>query len=187
MAKTAIRGTETNMPTSAALALAQRDRWYLVHTRPNGERKAELNLRAQEFETFLPQIEKTIRHARRLKTVRRALFSRYLFVRFDVNRDRWLSVLSTIGVTRLFMQDSRPIAVPVGIVEELLAHSDAGVTRLDLSVKEGDRVRILNGPFANLTATLSRLDGGRRVQVLLDMMGTAVPVVVDRRALAPAA
>ena len=49
-------------------------RWYLVHARPNSERKAELNLQAQGFATFLPQIEKTIRHARRLKTVRRPLF-----------------------------------------------------------------------------------------------------------------
>lgn len=175
------------MSTSAALAPPRRDRWYVVHTRPNGERKAEFHLKAQGFETFLPQIEKTIRHARRLRTVRRSLFPRYLFVRFDIARDRWLSVSSTVGVTRLFMQDSKPVPVPAGVVEELLTHSEAGVMRLDFAVKEGDRVRILNGPFANLTATLSRLDEGRRVQVLLQMMGAAVPMLVDRRALAPAA
>jgi hypothetical protein len=48
--------------------------WYLVRMRPNSQRKAELNLQAQGFATFLPQIEKTIRHARRLKTVRRPPF-----------------------------------------------------------------------------------------------------------------
>lgn len=175
------------MLASSLIAPARRDRWYLAHTRPASERKAELNLNAQGFETFLPQIEKTIRHARRLKTVRRPLFPRYLFVRFDVGRDRWLAVHNTIGVARLFMQDGRPIAVPAGIVENLLTHSDAGVTRLDFSVKEGQRVRILSGPFADFTATLARLDQGRRVQVLLEMMGTAVSVLVDRRALAPAA
>ena len=69
------------MQVSIPHELAQGARWYLVHTRPNSERKAELNLQAQGFATFLPQIEKTIRHARRLKTVRRPLFPRYLFVR----------------------------------------------------------------------------------------------------------
>jgi transcriptional antiterminator RfaH len=175
------------MSTLVDRAPARRDRWYLAHTRPNGERKAQFHLNAQGFETFLPQIEKTIRHARRLNTVRRPLFPRYLFVRFDITRDRWLSVLSTVGVTRLFMQDSKPVPVPAGVVEELLTHSKGGVTHLDFCVKEGERVRILSGPFANLTATLSRLDEGRRVQVLLEMMGSSVPVLVDRRALAPAA
>jgi transcription elongation factor/antiterminator RfaH len=175
------------MQASASDAPAQSGRWYLAYTRPNCERKAELNLNAQGFVTFLPQIEKTVRHARRLKTVRRPLFPRYLFVRFDVERDRWLSVYGTVGVARLFTQDGRPVAVPVGIVNNLLAHSDNGVTRLDVELTRGQRVRILSGPFADLTATLMRLDEGRRVEVLLEMMGTVVPVSVDRRALAPAA
>jgi transcriptional antiterminator RfaH len=175
------------MIAQVSLAAAQGARWYLVHTRPNNECKAELNLAAQGFATFVPRIDKTIRHARRLKTVRRPLFPRYAFVRFDIERDRWLSVCGTFGVTRLFMQDGRPVPVPVGLVEELLAHSDAGVTRLDVKLEAGQRVRILSGPFADFTATLARLDEGRRVEVLLEMMGASVSVSVDRRALAPAA
>jgi transcriptional antiterminator RfaH len=167
--------------------LAQGARWYLVHTRPNTERKAEFNLQAQGFATFLPQNDKTIRHARRFTTVRRPLFPRYLFVRLDIGRDRWLSVNGTIGVSRLFTQEGRPVAVPSGIVEGLLAHSDAGLTRLDRSLAEGQRVRILSGPLADFTATVLRLDARRRVDVLLEIMGAAVPVSVDRRALAPAA
>src|SRR3979411_55982 len=172
------------MLTLAPLGAAQCDRWSLVHTRPNCERKAEFNLNAQGFLTFLPHIEKTIRHARRLKMVRRPLFPRYLFVRFDLARDRWLSVHSTIGVSRLVTRDGRPIAVPVGVVENLLAHSDAGLTRVDGDLKSGQRVRILSGPVADFTATLGRLDEGRRVEVLIEMMGTVVPASVERRALA---
>src|SRR5262245_34648939 len=112
------------------LAAARGARWYLVHTLPNSECKAEFTLAAQGFATFLPRIDKTTRHARQLKTVRRPLFPRCLFVRFDTARDRWLSVCGTFGVARLFMQDGRPVAVPDGIVEDMLAHSDAGVTRL---------------------------------------------------------
>jgi transcriptional antiterminator RfaH len=175
------------MMAPVPLAAAHGARWYLVHTRPNNECKAELNLAAQGFTTFLPRIEKTVRHARRLKTVRRSLFPRYLFVRFDTTRDRWLSVCGTFGVARLLMHDGRPVAVPAGIVEDLLAHSDGGVTRLDVELKAGQRVRILSGPFADFTATLARLDEGRRVEVLLEMMGAAVAVSVERRALAPAA
>jgi len=175
------------MQVSIPHELAQGARWYLVHTRPNSERKAEFNLEAQGFKTFLPQIERTVRHARRLTTVRRPLFPRYLFVRLDIGQDRWLCVNGTIGVTRLFTQEGRPVAVPFGIVETLLAHSDAGLTRLDHSLAEGQRVRILSGPLANFTATVLRLNARHSVDVLLEIMGAAVSVSVDRRALAPAA
>src|SRR4029450_2718510 len=112
------------MQISSPHELTQGVRWYLVHTRPNSERKAELNLQAQGLKTFLPQIEKTIRHARRLATVRRPLFARYLFVGLDIARDQWISINSTVGVSRLVAQDGRPLAVPFGIVETLLAHFD---------------------------------------------------------------
>jgi transcription elongation factor/antiterminator RfaH len=175
------------MQSSSVCELARPARWYLVHTRPNSERKAEINLQAQGLKTFLPQIEKTIRHARRLATVRRPLFARYLFVSLDIGRDRWISINSTIGVSRLVAQESTPIAVPFGVVETLLTHSDAGLTRLDHSLAQGQRVRILSGPLADFTATVMRLDARRRVDVLLEIMGGAVSVSVDRRALAPAA
>jgi transcription elongation factor/antiterminator RfaH len=168
-------------------AVAGSERWFLVHTLPKGEKKAELHLGAQGFRTYLPQIRRTIRHARQLKTVRAPLFPRYLFVTLDLERDRWLSVRSTVGVSRLFTQDGRPVPVPIGIVESLIERSDADVTRLDAGLVNGQRVRILSGPFADFVGMLQRLDEAGRVRVLLEMMGTAVPVTLHRSALSPAA
>jgi transcription elongation factor/antiterminator RfaH len=171
-----------------SLKLAASERWFLTHTHPKSERKAELHLRAQGFRTYLPQIQKTIRHARKLSTVRVPLFPRYLFVILDLERDRWLSVRSTVGISRLFTtQDGRPVPVPVGIVESLIEQSDGTVTRMDAGLVKGQQVRILSGPFADFIGTLERLDGAGRVQVLLKLMGTAVPVSLHRSALLPAA
>ena len=168
-------------------ALAGNERWFLAHTLPKSERKAEWHLGAQGFRTYLPQFRKTIRHARQLRTVQAPLFPRYLFVILDLERDRWLSVRSTLGVSRLFTyQDGRPIPVPVGIVE-LIEQCDGNVTRLDTRLVKGQHVRILSGPFADFVGTLERLDEAGRVQVLLGMMGTSVPVTLHRSALAPAA
>jgi transcription elongation factor/antiterminator RfaH len=169
-------------------ALVGNERWFLAHTQPKSESKAELHLGAQGFRSYLPQIEKTIRHARRLRTVQTPLFPRYLFVILDLERDRWLSVRSTVGVSRLFStQDGRPVPVPVGVVEALIARSEANLTRLDTELVKGQNVRILRGAFADFVGTLERLDGAGRVQVLLGMMGTSVPVTIHRSALAPAA
>ena len=171
-----------------SLKLAASERWFLAHTQPKSECKAELHLGAQGFRTYLPQIQKTIRHARQLKTIRAPLFPRYLFVILDLERDRWLSVRSTVGVSRLFTtQEGRPVPVPVGIVEALIEQSDGNLTRLDTRLLKGQQVRILFGPFADFVGTLERLDGAGRVQVLLEMMGTSVPVSLHRSALLPAA
>jgi transcriptional antiterminator RfaH len=171
-----------------ALTLGGNEKWFLVHTLPRSECRAQLHLGAQGFRTHLPQILKTVRHARQLRTVRAPLFPRYLFVILDIGRDRWLSVRSTVGVSSLFTCDGRPVSVPAGIVETLVAHSnEANLTLWDAGLRRGQRVRILTGPFAEFVGTLDRLDETGRVRVLLDMMGSAVPVALCRSALAPAA
>jgi transcription elongation factor/antiterminator RfaH len=168
--------------------LAGNERWFVAHTLPKSEWKAELHLGAQGFRTFQPQIRKTIRHARQLKTVQAPLFPRYLFVILDLERDRWLSVRSTVGVSSLFSnRDGRPVAVPIGIVESLIERTDDSLTRLDNDLVKGQQVRILAGPFVDFIGTLDRLNAAGRVRVLLQLMGTAVPVALHRSALAPAA
>jgi transcription elongation factor/antiterminator RfaH len=168
--------------------LAGNERWFVAHTLPKSEWKAELHLGAQGFRTFQPQIRKTIRHARQLKTVRAPLFPRYLFVILDLERDRFLSVRSTVGVSSLFSnRDGRPVPVPIGIVESLIERSDDSLTRLDNDLVKGQQVRILTGPFVDFIGTLDRLNAAGRVRVLLQLMGTAVPVALHRSALAPAA
>jgi transcription elongation factor/antiterminator RfaH len=169
-------------------ALASNERWFLAHTLPKSEPRAELHLGAQGFRTYLPRIQKTVRHARQLKTVRAPLFPRYLFVILDLERDRWLSVRSTFGVSHLIVSgDGRPVPVPVGVVESLIERSEANLMRLDSGLVKGQAVKILSGPFADFVGTLNRLDATGRVKVLLEMMGTAVSVSLHRSVLAPAA
>jgi transcription elongation factor/antiterminator RfaH len=171
-----------------AAALAPNERWFLTHTQPRSELKAQFHLGAQGFRTYVPQYLRTVRHARQLRTVRNPLFPRYLFVILDLERDRWLSIRSTIGVSSLFVCDGRPVPVPAGIVESLIDRTDEfEVTRLDVELAEGQAVRILTGPFVDLVGTLDRLDANGRVRVLLEIMGSTVPVGMQRSALAAAA
>ena len=58
---------------------------------------------------------------------------------------------------------------------------------MDTELVKGQLVRILSGPFTDFVGTLERLDGAGRVKVLLDMMGTAVPISLHRSTLSPAA
>ncbi len=171
-----------------SLELEGDERWFLVHTLPRSETQAQMHLTWQGFSTHVPLVLKTVRHARKLRTVRAPMFPRYLFVILDLGRDRWLSIRSTVGVSSLFVCGDRPIPVPAGIVEALIERTDeSNLMRLDDGLATGQPVRILTGPFADFVGTLERLDEAGRVRVLLNMMGTAVPVALHRSALSPAA
>jgi transcriptional antiterminator RfaH len=97
-------GLTVDSRAKKALALEGNERWFLVHTQPKSERKAELHLGAQGFRTHVPQIQKTIRHARQLRTVQAPLFPRYLFLILDLGRDRWRSVYSNRGLISVHLR-----------------------------------------------------------------------------------
>src|SRR5258708_5439855 len=81
-------------------ALPDGERWYAVHTLPHSERRAQIQLRNQEFRTFLPQRLKTVRHARKSRTVHAPYFPRYLFVALNLSKHQWRSVNGTLWLLR---------------------------------------------------------------------------------------
>lgn len=151
---------------------------------PRQEARAEFQLLLQGFPVFLPRMTKTVRHARKLRTVKGVVFPTYMFVVLDPGRDHWRSVNGTFGVASLIMAGETPQPVPFGVVEQLLdCADDDGLVCLDRDLREGQSVRVASGPFANAFGRLDRLDGNGRVRVLLEIMGGKVPAVMERSAL----
>ncbi len=184
------QGLSAEAPIEAIteLELSPGERWYLAHTLPNKEATVVMRLAAQGFRHFLPRRVKTVRHARRLRQVNAPVFPRYIFVALDLDHDPWRSVNGTIGVSSLFMAQDRPLPVPVGIVETLIMSADrAGRLRFAQDLHKGQRVRLVNGPFAEALGVLDRLDNKGRIEVLLDIMGKGVRVRLQREWVEPAA
>lgn len=174
--------------SDTTLALRDGERWYAVQTLPRRELGAALQLQAQQFRSFVPAIFRTVRHARKLRTVRAPLFPRYMFVVLDLDRDRWRSVNGTFAVAGLVMEGDRPCPVPHGVVEALIDLTDqAGIVRLDRGLAPGTQVRVLAGPFVDAIGRLERLGSDGRVKVLLDIMGGTMGVTLDRALLTRAA
>jgi transcriptional antiterminator RfaH len=182
------RVREGQAPLSRPIPRREGERWYAVHTLPFAEKRAQAQLENQGFLTFLPKRRKTIRHARKLSTVVAPFFPRYLFVVLDLNRDRWRSVNGTFGVSRLVMGGDLPCPAPPGIVETMVAATDAeGLLDLRPDLKIGTPVRLAAGPFAEQLAVLDRMDDSGRIRVLLNMLGRQVPVSLDRVHAVPTA
>ena len=169
-------------------ALREGQRWYVVHTLPLSEGRAEAQLNNQRFRTFLPKRQKTVRHARKLSTIEAPFFPRYLFVILDPARDHWRSVNGTFGVASLVMRGDEPHPVPRGIVETLIASTDAyGILQLGQQLKIGEPIRLAAGPFAEQLAILDRMDDSGRIRVLLGILGRQVPVSTHCKNAMPAA
>lgn len=153
-------------------------RWFVAQTQPLREALAEANLTRQGYEVFHPVIKRTIRHARQFHQRQMSLFPRYLFVRFDPGKAPWRSINGTLGVAALLTMAGQPAEVPDLIVEELAKLYGTGAGS-EGAFSVGDRVRLMAGPFAGVLATVSKLDGRGRIEVLFEMLGMSVSAKVD--------
>jgi transcriptional antiterminator RfaH len=166
-----------------------RPRWYVVQTQASAEAKAVAHLQRQGFATYLPRYLKRRRHARRVETIAAALFPRYLFVEIDITAQRWRSIASTSGVSRLVSNGDWPAAVPDEVVAGLRGREDAaGYVRLDQRPKFrlGDRIRVMEGAFHDCLAIFDGMSDRERVEILLDLLGRKVRVLIDAEAITAA-
>jgi transcriptional antiterminator RfaH len=157
-------------------------RWYVVQTQVNGEAKAAQNLQRQGYEIYLPRYLKRRRHARKMDFVARPLFPRYMFVAIDMVTQRWRSIQSTFGVSRLVCNGDDPAVVPDGVVPALMAREDnKGFVRMDNkpSFSPGEKVRVLAGAFMDNAGLFDGMADHDRVSILLEMLGRKVRVLLD--------
>ena len=164
-------------------------RWYVVQSHPNAEHKAVAHLERQGFPTYLPRYLKRRRHARRVEMVAAPLFPRYLFVTVDMETQRWRSIHSTFGVSRLVCNGDDPAPVPPAVVAALQAREGAGgFVQLERRPRfaPGERVRIVDGVFADTLGLFEGMADRERVAILLDLLGRKVKVVLDEAAIAAA-
>jgi transcriptional antiterminator RfaH len=164
-------------------------RWFVAHTHPHAEAKATAHLNRQGFEIYFPRYLKRRRHARRIETVAAPLFPRYLFVAIDLNVQRWRSIYSTIGVSRLVCNGEDPTPVPEGVVETLKQREDTtGFIKLDRRApfRTGDKIRVLEGAFSSCLGLFEGMAERERIAILLDLLGRKVRVILDADLVAAA-
>ena len=73
-------------------SVEQNARWFVAQTQPHREGIADAQLQGQGFKTFLPFVNKSVRHARKLRSVRAPLFPSYIFISLDLDHHRWRNV-----------------------------------------------------------------------------------------------
>ena len=164
-------------------------RWYVAQTQPNAESKAVAHLGRQGFVTYLPRYMKRRRHARRVDLVPAPLFPRYLFIEIDTTIQRWRSIFSTVGVSQLVCTGDTPTPVSDQVVTLLKDREDtAGFIQLDRRpmFRVDDKIRVLDGVFADCLGLYEGMKDNDRVAILLDLLGRKVRVMVDLESVSAA-
>lgn len=154
--------------------------WYLIHTKPRQERRALENLERQGYPCYLPMFPvQKIRRAK-LTTVEESLFPRYLFIQLDIGPQGldWGPIRSTMGVSRLVRFGVEAAKVDQRVINFLREHENTLRTASAEHFTPGERLTVLDGPFAGLEAIFQITDGEKRVIVLIEMLSQQVKVVV---------
>lgn len=166
---------------------AERRVWYLAQCKSGQEHlAAERLVRRNLAAVFLPREARNRRWRGRFQSLLVPVFPGYLFLAPSADRADWPAIRATRGLTRMVSFDTgqSPAAVPAQAVAALAARCDgAGVLQPPEDLRPGEAVRITGGAFADLVATIARIEPDARLCLLLDLMGRQVPVAMERALL----
>ncbi len=146
--------------------------WFVVHTKPRQEARAQLNLERQGFTCFLPTFAKEKLTKQALEVVKEPLFARYLFIELDtqISGKSWSPIRSTLGVSKLVSFGTEPARVDPELIH-ILRDQENQLTQAPKSLYQpGEPVEIKEGAFKGVQAIYEMDDGESRAMVLIELL-----------------
>lgn len=163
-------------------------RWYACYTRARHEKRVEHVLRERGIESYLPVIPRLQQWKDRKRRVEFPLFPSYVFGRFTLQEVH--AVLTTPGISTIVRINGYPTPISDRELENVrrfaAAVAEGGMEPEPAAyVREGDWVRVGDGPFRGVVGIVVERRGRRRVLVGLSAIGQGFDVDVDVRFLEP--
>jgi transcriptional antiterminator RfaH len=151
----------------------ENSKWFLVYTKTREEKRAQKHLENQGFETFLPMFASE-RTKKSKSFSLKPIFPRYLFAKFNVEKDNWAHIKSTRGVSHIVMFGGKLTEVPNTVVDYLKTRvDDHHIVMLQATRQEfqkGEKLVINKGLLQGKEATFLSMSGKERVRILLQLM-----------------
>ena len=163
--------------------------WYVVHTYSGHEAKTAATLKQKVVslgltdyikEVLIPTQEKIKIAKGKKSTIKEKIFPGYVLIRMEVTDDSWLAVRTTAGITGFVGMGNNPTRLPDHEVEAIKKFITQKVPKFQSTFTTGEAIRIVEGPFADMLGTVSKIDEGKgKVQVLVSIFGRETPVELD--------
>jgi transcriptional antiterminator NusG len=172
-----------------AKQISQGKRWYAIHTYSGYEENVTRNLK-QRIESFkmqdkifsviVPKETKIkIKHGKR-KKIRERIFPGYVLVEMVVTDDSWYVVRNTPNVTGFIGTGVIPTPLSEEEIKIIQKRMGEQEPKFKIDVKQGDPVRIVDGPFRDQEGKIAEVDSDRgKIKVLITVFGRETPVELD--------
>lgn len=163
--------------------------WYVVHCYSGYENKVRHNLEQRIesmgmkdmiFDVVVPTEEEIEVKEGKRRTVERRVFPGYILVNMVMTEESWYVVRNTPGVTSFVGQGNTPLPLRPEEVAQIVKRMEAEAPRIKVTFRQGERVRIVDGPFNDFRGTVSEIDMERaKVRVMVNFFGRETPVELD--------
>jgi transcriptional antiterminator NusG len=132
------------------------------------------------FQVVVPTVEEIEIKDGKRRTVERCLYPGYIMVQMRLSDDSWYVVRNTPGVTGFVGMGNTPTPLRSEAVQGILRRMEANAPQVRATFKPGQKVRIIEGPFADFIGTVDDIDEERtKVRVLVSFFGRETPVELD--------
>ncbi len=162
--------------------------WFVIHTYAGYENKVKANLMSRIssmnvedriFEVVIPMEDVMEIKQGKKQVVQKKVFPGYLLCRLYLDDDSWYVVRNTPGVTGFVGSGAKPTPLSDREINKILQvkPEDKKKLRPRLEFEEQESVRVISGPFANFTGTISEINVDQsKLKVLVNIFGRETPV-----------
>lgn len=163
--------------------------WFVIHCYSGSEQKVKHNLEQRIesmgmhdyiFQVVVPTVEEIEIKEGERHNVERCLYPGYILVQMIQTDDSWYVVRNTPGVTGFVGMGNRPVPLRSDQVKGILHRMEAEAPQIRATFKPGQKVRIIEGPFADFIGVVEDIDEERaQLHVLVSFFGRETPVELD--------
>lgn len=165
--------------------MAEKARWYVVHTYSGYENKVKANLEKtienRNLHDWITDIQVPIEEHVEIKDGKKKVtqkkkFPGYVLVKMLMTDDSWYVVRNTRGVTGFVGPGSKPVP----LTEDEVTSMGIMDKHINLDIEVGETVLVVSGPLENFSAVIQEINlEKKKVKVLVNMFGRETPVELD--------
>ena len=163
--------------------------WFVIHTYSGYEERVKKNLEQriklmdggdEIAEVVIPtEVEIEVRDGQR-RNVDKKILPGYILVQMKMTDQSWNIVRNTPGVTGFVGSGNKPVPLREEEVNQILKQMEAEAPKLKIGFREGQSVRVTNGPFIDFIGVVDNIKSDKgKVSVLLSLFGRETPVELD--------
>jgi transcription termination/antitermination protein NusG len=159
--------------------LITKQKWYVLYTKPNFEKKVELQFKDFAIESFLPLYTVIRTWSDRKKKVEVPLFPGYIFVYGD-EKTRLMS-LTVNGVVKSVMFKNDPATLrdfEIDNIKRVLKSNKIIETVSSITI--GVNVKIKTGPLEGLEGRLVEIKGNKVFSLVLETINSSILVDIPQ-------